>query len=52
MAGMVSRSRVYKDRMWDEEGREWQGALATWASAEPHGRFFLSKADYRHSSAP
>ena len=27
-------SRVHKDRLWDNSGREWLGQLGSWATAE------------------
>jgi hypothetical protein len=32
--GNASRSRVYEDRLWNAEGREWWTILGQWASAD------------------
>ncbi len=32
--GKASRNRVYQDRLWDDQGREWTTTLGRWATSD------------------
>lgn len=42
MAGQSSRSRVYEDRLWDAEGREWRATLGRWATPDDVAQLLAS----------